>query len=73
MTLSRLYFIFKYDKLLFCSTIMGICHRLGVIKKSTKWGSPILVLYMNTYSCVLCNEIMRELYNSVKYSIYQYL
>lgn len=37
MTKSRLYFIFKYDKLLFCSTIMGVWHRLSVIKKSTVW------------------------------------
>ena len=76
MTLSRLYFIFKYDKLLFYSTIMGIWHRLDVIKKSTIWGLPSLVLYMNIHSCICVmgscvNYIIRL--NLVSISIYDYI
>ena len=76
MTLSRLYFIFKYDKLLFCTTIMGIWHRLDVIKKITIWGLPSLVLYMNTYSCICvmesCVNYIIPL-NPVSISVYDYI
>lgn len=52
MTKSRLYFIFNYDKLLFWCTIMGLTHRLSVIKISSILKYREAPIYMNDCSCI---------------------